>query len=83
MKNKHICRSLLMGGLALLLGACNNESENDLLAEKVYFESSEYQVTMKEETDVMYVNITSRLSNLLSSDVNVSYEVAEESLVKE
>lgn len=47
MKNKHICRSLLMGGLALLLGACNNESENDLLAEKVYFESSEYQVTMK------------------------------------
>ena len=83
MKNKHICRSLLMGGLALLLGACNNESENDLLAEKVYFESSEYQVTMKEEKDVMDVNITSRLSNLLSSDVNVSYEVAEESLVKE
>ena len=83
MKNKHICRSLLMGGLALLLGACSNESESDLLAEKVYFESNEYQVTVEAEKDVMDVNITSRLSNLLSSDVNVSYEVAEESLVKE
>lgn len=82
MKNKYIYRSLLIGWISLLLGACNNESEADLLDQKVYFEDNEYRATMKDTKDVMEVNISSRVTNLVSSNVNVSYEVAEESLVK-
>lgn len=38
MMNKHIFYYLMVGSMALLLGACN-DSMNDLLEPKVYFES--------------------------------------------
>ena len=37
MMNKHIFYYLMVGSMALLLGACN-DSMNDLLEPKVYFE---------------------------------------------
>lgn len=40
MMNKHIFYYLMVGSMALLLGACN-DSMNDLLEPKVYFESKE------------------------------------------
>lgn len=36
--NKHIFYYLMVGSMALLLGACN-DSMNDLLEPKVYFEA--------------------------------------------
>ena len=45
MMNKHIFYYLMVGSMALLLGACN-DSMNDLLEPKVYFESKEYNLSL-------------------------------------
>ena len=52
MMNKHIFYYLMVGSMALLLGACN-DSMNDLLEPKVYFESKEYNFSVEDEMDVM------------------------------
>ena len=82
MMNKHIFYYLMVGSMALLLGACN-DSMNDLLEPKVYFESKEYNFSVEDEMDVMTFDLVSRLSSATSSQVDVSYSVAEPSVVDE
>lgn len=82
MMNKHIFYYLMVGSMALLLGACN-DSMNDLLEPKVYFESKEYNFSVEDEMDVMTFDLVSRLSSATSSQVDVSYSVAEPSVVAE
>lgn len=79
--NKHIFNYLTLGITALLAVACN-QSEGELLEPKVYFENKEYRVTM-EEGETMELDITSRLSNMTSSQVNVSYSLADAKVVDE
>ena len=74
MMNKHIFYYLMVGSMALLLGACN-DSMNDLLEPKVYFESKEYNFSVEDEMDVMTFDLVSRLSSATSSQVDVSYSV--------
>ena len=79
--NKHIFNYLILGGIALLLGACN-DSESKLLEPKVYFESKEYNLSV-EDDDVLTFDLTSRLSTMTSSQVDVSYTIADPSVVDE
>ena len=61
MMNKHIFYYLMVvGSMALLLGACN-DSMNDLLEPKVYFESKEYNFSVEDEMDVMTFDLVARL----------------------
>lgn len=80
--NKHIFNYLILGGMALLIGACN-DSVSDLLEPKVYFESREYTLSMEDESDTIAVDLTSRLSTMTSSQVDVSYSIADPSVVAE
>lgn len=79
--NKYIFNYLILGGIALLLGACN-DSESKLLEPKVYFESKEYNLSV-EDDDVLTFDLTSRLSTMTSSQVDVSYTIADPSVVDE
>lgn len=80
--NKHIFNYLILGGMALLMGACN-DSESDLLEPKVYFESKEYNLPMEDVNDMLTFSLTSRLSTKTSSEVDVSYAIADPSVVEE
>ena len=79
---KHILSYVALG-LAVFLPTACNDSESDLLKPKVYFENKEYNVEVKEEKATMDVELTCRLSNTHSSEVAVSYSVAEASVVKD
>lgn len=79
--NKHIFNYLVLGGTALLMGACNN-SESDLLEPKVYFENREYTLSV-EDDETMTFDLSSRLSTMASSQVDVSYAIADPSVVDE
>lgn len=80
--NKHIFNYLVLGGMALLMAACSNTA-SDLLEPKVYFESKENTLSMEDGIDVMTLNLTSRLSTTVSSEVDVSYAIADPSVVEE
>lgn len=80
--NKHIFNYLVLGGTALLIGACNN-SESNLLEPKVYFENKEYTLSVEDENETMAFDLTSRLSTMTSSQVDVSYAIADPSVVDE
>lgn len=79
--NKHIFNYLVLGA-ALLLGACN-DSESDLLKPKVYFESRENTLPVEDGKETMAFDLTSRLSTMTSSQVDVSYSIADPSVVDE
>ena len=79
---KHILSYVALG-LAVFLPTACNDSESDLLKPKVYFENKEYNVEVKEDKATMDVELTCRLSNTHSSEVAVSYSVAEASVVKD
>lgn len=70
----------IMGCMALLLGACK-QSEGDLLEPKVYFENKEMTIDVEDEATEMSFDLTSRLSTANSSEVNVSYTIADASVV--
>lgn len=80
--NKHIFSYLILGGTALLMGACNN-GESDLLEPKVYFENREYTLSVEDENETMALDLSSRLSTMASSQVDVSYAIADPSVVAE
>ena len=80
--NKHIFKYLVLGGMALLAGACN-DSESDLLEPKVYFESRENTLSMEDGSETITCDLTSRLSTMASSQVDVSYSIAAPSVVDE
>lgn len=79
---KHIFNFLAVGVTALLLGACS-DSESDLLKPKVYFESRESNLPVEDDIETITVDLTSRLSNMVSSQVDVSYTIADRSVVDE
>ena len=78
---KYIIKSLVFGVTSLLLGACN-DSVSDLLEPKVYFENKEYNLTVDEGNDIS-VELSSRLTSAVSSNTNVTYSVADSSLINE
>lgn len=80
--NKHIFSYLALGATALLMNACN-DSESDLLEPKVYFESRENTLSMEDEAKTITIDLTSRLSTMTSSQVDVSYAIADPSVVDE
>lgn len=80
--SKHSFKYLLLGATALLIGACN-ESESDLLEPKVYFESRENILSVEDGEETMTFDLTSRLSTMTSSQVDVSYSIADPSVVDE
>ena len=79
---KHIFSYLILGGTALLIGACN-DSESDLLTPKVYFESKEYNIPVEDGSETITFDLTSRLSTMTSSQVDVSYSIADPGVVDE
>lgn len=78
---KHIFNYLMLGAIALLTHACNNESESDLLEPKVYFENKTQMLSIESET--MTVELSSRLTTLSDSPVEVTYAIADKSVVDE
>ena len=78
---KHIFKYLMLGAGALLTHACNNESESDLLEPKVYFENKTQMLSIEGET--MTIELSSRLTTLSDSPVEVTYAIADKSVVDE
>lgn len=58
-----------------------NDSESDLLESKLYFENNVIRVEV--EADTYECELISRLSNMVKSDVNVSYQIGGQDLVDE
>lgn len=79
--NKHIFNYLALGITALLLNACN-DSEKDLLESKVYFEKKEYTLSVEDGKETMIFDLTARLSSQASSPVDISYSIADASVVE-
>lgn len=78
---KHLFNYLILGIIALLVQACNNESESDLLEAKVYFENKTQLLSIEGESETMTVELSSRLTTLTSSPVEVTYSIADKSIV--
>lgn len=78
---KHIFNYLALGVTALLLNACNNESESDLLEPKVYFDTNEYTISVKSDSKTMNIDLAARVTNLTSSPIDVIYTIADQSEV--
>ena len=78
---KHIFNYLMLGAIALLTHACNNESESDLLEPKVYFENKTQMLSIEGET--MNVELSARLTTMSDSPVEVTYAIADKSVVDE
>ena len=70
----------IMTCMAFLCTACS-DSEGDLLEPKVYFESKEMKIDVEDEASEMTFDLTSRLSTMASSEVNVTYSIADASVV--
>ena len=66
----------------MLMSACNN-SESDLLEPKLYFENREYVFSLEDESGVRSFDLSSRLSSMVSSQVDVSYAIADKSVLDE
>lgn len=79
MKN-YILNQLILCFIGILIASCNNESEEDLLSPKVYFENTEYRLEVEDENTITY-DLQARLSTMSSSPVNVSYTIADSSFV--
>lgn len=79
---KQIFSYLVLGSAALLMNACN-DSQSDLLEPKVYFESKENILSVEDEDVAITFDLTSRLSTMTSSNVDVSYAIADPSVVEE
>ncbi|WP_044654677.1 DUF1735 and LamG domain-containing protein [Bacteroides congonensis] len=80
--NRHIFKFCVIGITALLPVACN-DSENDLLEPKVYFENKENTFAIEDDHETMTFDLASRLSAMTASQVDVSYSIAEPSVVDE
>lgn len=78
--NKYLLKYIAFCFIVMLLGSCN-DSESDLLEPKVYFENKEYVIEVT-DAEVMTHDLQARVSSLYSSSVEVSYEVADPSVVE-
>lgn len=77
--NKYLLKYVAFCFIVVLFGSCN-DSESDLLEPKVYFENKEYVIEVADE-EAMTHDLQARVSSLCSSSVEVTYEVAEPSVV--
>ena len=77
----HLFNYLIAGGMALLMGACN-DSESDLLEPNVYFENKEFNLPVEDGSDVLTFSLQSRLSTMTSSQVDVQYTIADASVLE-
>ena len=78
---KQIFKSISVLGLGMLLLAGCKDKEAELLVPKLYFETLNNSLKV-EKTSTLEVELQSRLSSKNTSDVNVSYTIGDESLVK-
>lgn len=79
MKHKLLYSILSVCTLTVFFGC--NQSESDLLKPKLYFENKEIKVEV-EDVDIYSFEVTSRLSNKLNQDVNIEYQIGDESYVE-
>ena len=70
--------STILVAMAFLYVGCN-DSENDLLESKLYFESD--VINVETEEDTYECELLSRLSSMVGNDVSVSYSVGGQDLV--
>lgn len=78
-----IRKSLFIGALAMMAAAvvsCDNDNQGKLLEPKLYFENSVINVEAEGET--YPVELVSRLSTAVGHDVNVTYSLGGQDLVK-
>lgn len=78
--NKHIFKHIAVAFAACCVVSCQ-DSESDLLKQKVYFDGNLQKVEMPDTGSSLDVDITSRLSNKQDGAVDVSYSLADSSLV--
>ena len=78
--NKYLLKYMVFCFIAMLSVSCN-DSESDLLEPKVYFEEREYRIEV-EEGEAMTHELRARVSSLCASQVEVSYEVADTSVIE-
>ena len=78
--NKHIFKHIAVAFAACCVVSCQ-DSESDLLKQKVYFDGNLQKVEMPDTGSTLDVDITSRLSNKQGEAVEVSYSLADSSLV--
>ena len=78
--NKYLLKYMVFCFIAMLSVSCN-DSESDLLEPKVYFEEREYRIEV-EEGEAMTHELRARVSSLCASQVEVSYAVADTSVIE-
>ena len=69
-------------GIVLLftLYACKDK-ENELLENKVYFETSQQRFKVEDNINEHVFNVSARISNISDSDVNVTYQIGDAQMV--
>lgn len=77
---KHILKHIAVAIAACCVVSCQ-DSESDLLKQKVYFDNNLQSVSMPDTGTSAEVDITSRLSNKQNAAVEVSYTLADTTLV--
>lgn len=82
MKNRILNKSAFLALALAALAGCR-ESESDLLEPKLYFETIENTVEVADDAPEMTYDLQSRLSSKVSSNVKVTYSIAETSVVEE
>lgn len=79
--NKQLLIHFMFCTIAILFVSCN-DSESQLLEPKVYFENKEYIFEVGDQATMMY-DLQSRVSAMCSSQIEVTYAIADASFVDE
>lgn len=82
MKNRILNMSAFLALALVVLAGCR-ENESDLLEPKLYFESTENTIEVEDNASKMAYDLQSRLSSKVSSNVKVTYSIAETAFVEE
>ena len=78
----NILNCFALGSMLLLAAACN-DSVSDLLESKVYFEMKETTVKVQDDASTVQLDLAARISSLASTEVDVTYSIADKSAVDE
>ena len=78
----NILNCFALGSLLLLAAACN-DSVSDMLESKVYFEMKETTVKVQDDASTVQLDLAARISSLASTEVDVTYSIADKSAVDE
>lgn len=77
---RNIFKYVALGCLSVIALACN-DSVSDQLESKIYFENRENVIEVPDEVATMEFDLTARLSSMTSSEVDVTYTIADQSVV--